>query len=181
MRMKNLAGLALAFAVAIFANGVSANPAIDSVTRQLQQQGYTEIRISRTLLGRTRILATGPKTQREIVLNPRTGEILRDFATQDAGDGQPQGSLLTMDSVRERGVAGNVEGDDGDSSSGGDDGDGSSGGDDGGSSSGGDDGGGDDGDGEGDGEGEGDGDGEGGGDGEGDGDGGGDGEGDGDD
>ncbi len=51
----------------------------DRIVAQLRDEGFTRIEISRTLLGRSRIVATGPEYEREIVLNPNTGVILRDF------------------------------------------------------------------------------------------------------
>ncbi len=51
----------------------------DALVRQLRGQGFKSIKIGRTLLGRTRIIAENPKYRREIVFNPRTGEILRDY------------------------------------------------------------------------------------------------------
>lgn len=51
---------------------------VDSVRAQLQQQGYLQISVSSTLLGRTRIVAESTTGSREIIMNPRTGEILRD-------------------------------------------------------------------------------------------------------
>ena len=69
---------------AVLAGLVLAAPAraegfADAVIRQLQMQGFTEFRVNTTLLGRTRILASGDVGKREIVLNPATGEILRDL------------------------------------------------------------------------------------------------------
>ncbi len=58
----------------------------DSVVRQLRDQGYVEFTVSRTLLGRTRVLALDPDGgRREIVFNPATGEILRDY--HESADG----------------------------------------------------------------------------------------------
>lgn len=51
----------------------------DHIVAQLIRQGYTSVEVSRTWLGRTRIIAINDVARREIVLNPRTGEILRDF------------------------------------------------------------------------------------------------------
>lgn len=54
---------------------------------QLQREGYARISMTTTLLGRIRIQAEGQKGQREIVLNPRTGEVLRDvWHVADKGD-----------------------------------------------------------------------------------------------
>ncbi|MFN3292639.1 MAG: hypothetical protein ACK4S2_11210 [Gemmobacter sp.] len=121
--------------VAVLAAGpLSAQSLADRVTRDLQRQGLTSIETSRTLLGRTRIVGTGPEGRREVILNPRTGEILRDL-WQPSGTGSGGGLLSTRDDDhggegrgRGRGRGGD---DDGGSGSGddGDDGD-SSGGDD---------------------------------------------------
>lgn len=51
----------------------------DAIVTELREQGYRQIEIRRTLLGRTRIIATSPSYDREIVLNPSTGVILRDL------------------------------------------------------------------------------------------------------
>lgn len=62
----------------------------DSVVTQLRAQGYGKISIERTLLGRVRILAQMGATKREIILNPRTGEILRDIVLDAQGNIAPQ-------------------------------------------------------------------------------------------
>ena len=51
----------------------------DHVVRELREDGFSEIRISRTWLGRLRFLATDGQRRREIVVNPNTGVILRDY------------------------------------------------------------------------------------------------------
>ena len=56
-----------------------AGPVEDQIVARLSEQGYTAIKMSRTLLGRRRIVAIGAERRREIIFNPRTGEILRDF------------------------------------------------------------------------------------------------------
>lgn len=57
----------------------------DKIIRRLRKQGYTDISSSRTLLGRVRILAWRGGASREIILNPYTGEILRDVWTASDG------------------------------------------------------------------------------------------------
>ncbi|WP_373051193.1 hypothetical protein [Thalassovita aquimarina] len=117
----------------------------DSVVSQLKQQGYQEITVSRTWLGRIRILARRDGERREIIVNPRTGEILRDFwASEDdsgpvilANPGPPSTGGDGPDG------GGSDSGDDGGDSGHGDGGDDSGGDDGGGDSGGGDDGGGD--------------------------------------
>ena len=49
------------------------------IISQLQSQGYVRIQVTRTWLGRVRIEAEGPGREREIIFNPTTGEILRDY------------------------------------------------------------------------------------------------------
>ncbi len=65
--------------------GLVATPALgqsmsfsDTLVAQLKQQGFTSISVTRTWLGRIRIVATNDHFRREIILNARTGEILRD-------------------------------------------------------------------------------------------------------
>jgi hypothetical protein len=58
----------------------------DQIVAQLRQQGYGGISVSNTLLGRTRIVAESGEGSREIIIDPRTGEILRDL-WQGAGSG----------------------------------------------------------------------------------------------
>lgn len=65
-----------------------AQTAEDQVVNQLRRQGYDRITVARTLLGRTRIVAIGPRGSREIVLNPSTGAILRDYVDRSDSDGR---------------------------------------------------------------------------------------------
>ncbi len=51
----------------------------DRIVSELQQDGYAEIRVFRTFLGRLRFVAQNGTTRREIVVNPATGVILRDY------------------------------------------------------------------------------------------------------
>lgn len=55
---------------------------IDDVEDQLEDMGFEVKEVSHTLLGRVRIVAEGNGVWREIILNPRTGELLRDYARQ---------------------------------------------------------------------------------------------------
>ena len=62
----------------------------ERVVVQLRAMGYTDITVSFTMLGRAQILAVSRQHTREIVLNPRTGEILRDYAQgTDTGNQAP--------------------------------------------------------------------------------------------
>lgn len=50
----------------------------DPIVAELRRQGFGAISVEKTWLGRLRIVASGADGQREIVVNPQTGEILRD-------------------------------------------------------------------------------------------------------
>ena len=76
--MRRTAFLAAALSV-LLAGAASAQSPQDSVVRQLLDQGWSNIEVQRTLLGRVRIQAETREREREIVLNPRTGIILRDY------------------------------------------------------------------------------------------------------
>ena len=67
-------GLTAGFAVSALAATFE-----DTVVAQLKSQGYQSITVERTLLGRVKIVGQISDGRREIILNPRTGEILRDL------------------------------------------------------------------------------------------------------
>lgn len=67
-------GLAAAVASPCFASDFQ-----DEIVASLRAQGYGQITVEVTLLGRVKITAVKLSNQREIVINPRTGEILRDL------------------------------------------------------------------------------------------------------
>lgn len=81
-----------AFAAGFAGEIAFAKDFVDDVVDQLEKQGFTGIRIQRTLLGRIRITGRRQGGQREIILNPRTGEILRDLWQNSSG--QSGGSSL---------------------------------------------------------------------------------------
>ena len=64
----------LAFGAPVHAQSIQ-----DSIVMQLQEQGYTDIVVNRTLLGRVRVVARNQTHERELVFNPTTGELLRDY------------------------------------------------------------------------------------------------------
>lgn len=57
-----------------------ATPGQDLVTASLREQGFEVQLVHWTLLGRIRIIAESEFVRREIVINPNTGEILRDYS-----------------------------------------------------------------------------------------------------
>lgn len=76
--MKHLFPLVLLLAT-LAAAPLRAEPLETQLVAQLTAQGYSRVEVSHTLLGRLRLTAVLGEFQREIVVNPRTGEILRDY------------------------------------------------------------------------------------------------------
>lgn len=62
---------------------------VQDLVAVLEDQGYREVSVERTLLGRTRILAVGKNGTRELILNARTGEVLRDIWIDRGGRSLP--------------------------------------------------------------------------------------------
>lgn len=74
----------------VMASAACADSFQSSVVAQLRSQGYREINVERTMLGRVRIVAARGGASREIILNPRTGEILRDVLLAEDGQVVPE-------------------------------------------------------------------------------------------
>lgn len=91
---------------------LNAGPIEDSIVRQLRDQGFGDIEVRRTLLGRSRIVAQSDTLYREIIVNPVTGEILRDywrpFEEREGGSG------TIFDPTSGRGDSGSGDDDDDD-------------------------------------------------------------------
>jgi hypothetical protein len=86
MRRRDFLRL-LAFGAAVtVAPPLGADPT-DDVTRQLRAQGYRIRDVSRTLLGRVRVVAVRGRVEREIVFDRMTGEIRRDLVTETQSPG----------------------------------------------------------------------------------------------
>ena len=118
--------------LALQSSGVFAQGFEDAVIAQLRAEGYARITMTTTLLGRVRITAEGEKGQREIVLNPRTGEVLRDVwfvaeARSGSGSGgKSSGNASGQSTSGNSGSGGNSSGGSGSSGSSGGSGGGSS-------------------------------------------------------
>lgn len=83
---------------ALGAGSALADSVSDNIVAQLETQGFRNVSTERTWLGRTRIIAEGEAGQREIVVNPNNGEILRDmFVEAGGGDGAGRQILQTAD------------------------------------------------------------------------------------
>ncbi len=119
--------LSFLFLVLLVSKPVSAQSVIDQITGQLRAQGFSKIEVSDTWLGRARIEAKSRDWEREIIVNPRTGEILRDYSesrgSSNGGRSQSGPGLLgatSRDDRQNRGRGGdsnsNSDGDEGDDS-----------------------------------------------------------------
>lgn len=109
-----LTGLALGLALHL--TPAFAEPMADSLTRQLKAQGYTQIETGYTWLGRLQVVARRGGHQREIVINPNTGEILRDYqqnipsyANAGNGGGGRAGVNATADTRNDTSDKGGVD------------------------------------------------------------------------
>jgi hypothetical protein len=131
-RRDFLSGLA---ASAALSGPALAQDYVGSVISQLKRMGFRIIREERTLLGRVRIVATRRDGRREIIINPNSGEILRDLWTP------VQGNKRTSDIIEDKSGGGSSSSsdDDDDNDNDDDDDDSSSSGGSSGSSGGGDD------------------------------------------
>lgn len=111
-------GLVLGLVTALPAAG---DTLADRLVRMLRQDGYDRVEVGRTWLGRTRIVATGDQGRREIVFNPRTGEILRDLRDDDRDDDDDDDDDRDDNDSDDNDSGDNDGGDDGDDNGGGGD------------------------------------------------------------
>ena len=85
-RRQLLSGIvALGCAQALSILPASAATFVEQIVTQLQAQGFQYIQVEKTWLGRARIQAMRDGVSREIVVNPNTGEILRDLWLSPSG------------------------------------------------------------------------------------------------
>ncbi|MGQ0563457.1 MAG: hypothetical protein ACT4OK_00100 [Gemmobacter sp.] len=97
--MNRRAFLSTLVAIAALGGPARAEVPVERILRDLRRLGYDRISVERTLLRRTRILAVSREAQREIIVNPNTGEILRDLwiPVERSGTSGTSGSLLDGD------------------------------------------------------------------------------------
>lgn len=106
---------------------LAADAAVEAAIGFLEAQGYQIVEVERTWLGRIRIEAVRGGQERELVMNPRTGEVLRDYIedNEDEQDNGEDGDGGGEDSSGSGGDDDDSDDDDGggggDSGSGGDD------------------------------------------------------------
>lgn len=112
---------AMLFVVMLVLAGGMAQAAPDyagRVVRQLADQGYRQIEVRRSLLGKVIVTGSRPGQQREIVIDPRNGELLRDLVRQGAGAPVAAGTVSNSSGHqgRGRGRGGSSDADDDDNS-----------------------------------------------------------------
>ncbi len=112
---------AMLFVVMLVLAGGMAQAAPDyagRVVRQLADQGYRQIEVRRSLLGKVIVTGSRPGQQREIVIDPRNGELLRDLVRQGAGAPVAAGTVSDSSGHqgRGRGRGGSSDADDDDNS-----------------------------------------------------------------
>ncbi|MEO1177281.1 MAG: hypothetical protein AAFV87_08980 [Pseudomonadota bacterium] len=88
---RNFVVIATAALVAATAAYSDENAAVANVLKDARERGYDVRSVRRTLLNRVRIVATREGEQREIVVDPRNGVILRDH-TRDLDDNIGKGN-----------------------------------------------------------------------------------------
>ncbi|CAN0605334.1 unnamed protein product, partial [Ectocarpus sp. 12 AP-2014] len=98
--MLRLIVLLMALMFAAPAARADAETVRDRIVSVLREDGYGEIRISRTLLGRMRFVGLRMDARREIVVNPNSGVVLRDyvrFLNRSLGGSSSSGSSGNYD------------------------------------------------------------------------------------
>jgi hypothetical protein len=84
----------LAVGLVAWASLAQAAEPVDRIIAWLRDQGFTEFEVEKTWLGRTKIEAHADGLEREIIINTRTGEILRDY--WDIEDAQKAQEFLSF-------------------------------------------------------------------------------------
>ena len=88
-RLLTAAPLALGASLCVAAGALAETQ--DEIVAQMQKQGFKSIEVSTTWLRRVRIVGEGQPGAREVVLDPRNGEVLRDFTAPSRGTPEGQG------------------------------------------------------------------------------------------
>lgn len=91
----------LIVAFACFAGaGHAADASAEKVIAEMTAQGVSEIQVSKTFLGRTKIRGLNADFVYLVILDPKTGKVVKDktIARSDAGPGNtPDGTGLSVD------------------------------------------------------------------------------------
>lgn len=81
--------LPLALGGALWAAPVARAETPEEIVAQMQAEGFRSIEVSTTWLRRIRIVGEGQSGAREVVIDPRNGEVLRDFTAPATAGGRP--------------------------------------------------------------------------------------------
>ena len=81
--------LPLALGGALWAAPVARAETPEEIVAQMQAEGLRSIEVSTTWLRRIRIVGEGQSGAREVVIDPRNGEVLRDFTAPATAGGRP--------------------------------------------------------------------------------------------
>ncbi len=66
--------------VVVMNEAIAQMPEVQALIEAMQAEGYTNIEVRRTMLGRAKITAEGPIGSRVVVLSSTTGEVMRDIS-----------------------------------------------------------------------------------------------------
>lgn len=105
-----VAALTLLATPAVMMQPVFAATFAEQIVEQLRGQGFQDIVVTETWLGRVRIEAVRADISREIVLNPNTGEILRDLSSTVSGDAAPTITIRSDDGGKSSTVQSGADG-----------------------------------------------------------------------
>ena len=67
------------------APGLAMRQNVQNMVEELTAAGFTYIEVRQTFMGRARFIAYSATKKREVVINPTTGEVLRDLSVDSAG------------------------------------------------------------------------------------------------
>lgn len=79
LQMLRTLALTLALFVAALPATAQTDGLRDRIVQELIEDGYREITVNRTFLRRLRFVGENERSRREIIVNPVTGVILRDY------------------------------------------------------------------------------------------------------
>ena len=91
--------------IVIEAPKIAIRQTVQDLVEELKVSGFTYIEIHRTFLGRARIIAYSATEMREVIMNPTTGEVLRDLALESTGD-VPGNAAIHANAASENGNKG---------------------------------------------------------------------------
>lgn len=91
--------------IVIEAPKIAIRQTVQDLVEELNVSGFTYIEIHRTFLGRARIIAYSATEMREVIMNPTTGEVLRDLALESTGD-VPDNATIHANTASENGNKG---------------------------------------------------------------------------